>query len=465
MTVRTTGIWIAAGFGSAALHVGALVGLAWIVTPETVENQPLPQSKINIQAQNVDRVTAREDTAPSQKLDEANPQATAAAQGIVPQSKAQAAPVTSETTAAAALVSTQVSAAEPVAKSATPAPVQTQSVAATTAVAKTVTAALAAPVQTAAALAAPTQTSASIALPATEATQSVVADQSDGALALPLPEIAGKAALAWSGSEDDTVQSTSLAAIQAFMQPGDVDLSDSNIGDVRDGISAILASVPCARLQTTFIPETGQLELRGHVPEDALRGPVLAALKAQVGDAIPVSDQLLILPRPQCGALSGIAEVGLPQSTEQLTNPRVIGADGFAQNYTYFNGQRLQLDLVAPDYDGFVYVDYFTADGNVIHLQPNSIVPLEFAAAKSPLSVGKDRGDKPALDITISPPFGQEIAAAFASSIPLYDGLRPLQEPAEPYLAFLKERVTLARETDPTFKGEWVYFFISTKEN
>ena len=327
------------------------------------------------------------------------------------------------------------------------------------------TRALIAQVQTTSTIATPIQASATLALPTTMAVQSSIADQASRAPAQPLLAVAGKAALAWSGSEDDTIEFTSLANIQAFMQPGDIDLSDSNLGEVRDGISAILASVPCSRLQTTFIPETGQLELRGHVPEDALRGPILAALQEQVGDAIPISDQLLILPRPQCGALSGIADVGLPQSTEQLTNPRVIGADGFAQNYTYFDGQRLQLELVAPDYGGFVYVDYFTADGNVIHLQPNSIVPLEFAPAKSPLSVGKNRGDKPALDIKISPPFGHEIAAAFASSIPLYEGLRPLQEPAEPYLNFLQEQVAIARGKNPSFKGEWVYFFISTKKN
>jgi hypothetical protein len=96
-------------------------------------------------------------------------------------------------------------------------------------------------------------------------------------------------------------------------------------------------------------------------------------------------------------------------------------------------------------------------------LQPNGRVPLEFFAAKMALSVGRDRADKPSLDITVSPPFGQEIAAAFATSQPLYDGVRPLQEPAGPYLEFLKDRVGAARDRAPQFKGEWVYFFISTQ--
>jgi hypothetical protein len=308
-----------------------------------------------------------------------------------------------------------------------------------------------------------TSTLQTVAVPAEATAATETAGQSTFAAALPVPSEKGRASLAWTGGSDATVEAGSLAAIQAFMQPGDVDQSASNIGELRDGIGAILASVPCARLQTTFSPETGQLEVRGHIPEDALRGPILAALSAEIGGGIPVSDHLLILPRPQCGALSEIAKVGLPQSTEQLTNPRVIGADGFAQNYTYIDGQRLELDLVAPDYDSYVYVDYFTADGSVIHLQPNGRVPLEFFAAKMALSVGRDRADKPSLDITVSPPFGQEIAAAFATSQPLYDGVRPLQEPAGPYLEFLKDRVGAARDRAPQFKGEWVYFFISTQ--
>ena len=453
MSSRNAGIWIGAGLGSVALHVGALVGLGWAVQPDAVENQPLPQSQINIQAQNVDRITAREDTASSEKLNEATPDTPAATQGVVAQSKATS----------VAAPSQRAAAVQPATPTSTAAPLAPTKVSATQSAAAPVTA-VTTRAQPAAAITAPIQTSATLALPSTPIPQAAASDQASGAPALPLPAVAGKAALAWSGDSDDTVQSTSLAAIQAFMRPGDLDLSDSNIGNVRDGISAILASVPCSRLQTTFIPETGQLELRGHLPEDALRGPVLAALKEQVGGAIPVSDQLLILPRPQCGALSGIADVGLPQSTEQHVNPRVIGADGFARNYTYVDGQRLELELVAPDYDSYVYVDYFTADGNVIHLQPNTIVPLEFAPAKSPLSVGKDRGTQPALDITISPPFGQEIAAAFASSVPLYDGLRPIEEPVEPYLEFLKQQVAQRRADDPTFKGEWVYFFISTKD-
>jgi hypothetical protein len=270
------------------------------------------------------------------------------------------------------------------------------------------------------------------------------------------------ASLAWSGDNQAAVDPVSLAAIHAFMTESDLGTSRLEAGSVRDGIAGLLAQVPCSRLQAAFIPETGSLELRGHVPEEGLRAPVLAALRAQVGDSIPVRDNVLILPRPQCGALTGIAALGLPQSTDQETNPRLVGKDAHARVYRYGEGERMVLELVAPDYDAHVYVDYFDADGMVVHLVPNEQVKLESHGAKSGFAVAADRPDGNFMAVTVAPPFGQEIAAAFAASVPLYEGVRPTIEAAAPYLGWLRERVRSARAADPGFKGEWVYFFVAT---
>ncbi len=270
------------------------------------------------------------------------------------------------------------------------------------------------------------------------------------------------AAVAWIGGDAGAIDPISLAAFQSFMQPSDPNAEAAG-SPVRDGLEAVLAAVPCSRLQTEFNPDTGVLELRGHVPDDAVRGPVLAAVQARVGDAIPVADATLVLPPPQCGALAGIGGVGLPQSDDQRTNPRIVGPNAHVREFRYGEGERLELELTAPDYDAYVYIDYFDADGNVLHLQPNDVVPVGLAAAKSPLTSGVERDGLPALILTVSPPFGQEIAVAFAASVPLYDGLRPIMEPAEPYLEFLTKRVADARAAHPDFKGEWVYFFITTR--
>ncbi|WP_165978793.1 DUF4384 domain-containing protein, partial [Antarcticimicrobium luteum] len=266
------------------------------------------------------------------------------------------------------------------------------------------------------------------------------------------------AALAFQGS-DGEIDPASLAAFQSFVRPG-----DAGAQALRDGVAGLLASVPCGRLQVGFDPDSATLQVNGHVPEGDMRAPVLAALRTQMGADIAVSDNILILPRPQCGALTGIADVGLPQSTDQITNPLLIGAGTQARVFSYVAGDPLSFDLTAPDYPAWIYVDYFDAAGGVLHLVPNVHVPLRRSQAQNALRIGAQSDSDEGLRLLIGPPYGQEIAVAFAASEPLYDGLRPLTEPAEPYLVWLKGRVAEARARSPDFKGEWVYFFVRTSE-
>lgn len=310
-----------------------------------------------------------------------------------------------------------------------------------------------------------------LARPQVASSSQVPSEETGGALApaqspdapetptLPPPAEFATAQLAFNFGDRVVSDPASVATIQAFMAPSELDQSQR----VRDDLSAVLANVECARVSATYLPDTGVLELRGHVPDPAQRQPLLHALQDEVGPGVRVAQNLLHLPKPQCGALTGIASIGLPQSVDQFTNQRLIGQNAQAIEYTYSRGQRLSFEITAPDYDAVVYVDYFDADGNVIHLVPNEVVPLKAYIAKS--VVGIETGDGPKLNITIGPPYGQEIAVAFASSEPLFKDIRPIVEPAAPYLEFLKERVAEAKERSPDFKGEWVYFFITTVEN
>ncbi len=281
----------------------------------------------------------------------------------------------------------------------------------------------------------------------------------DAAAALAPPADRRQAALAWSGAGRDEVDPLSLAAISAFMRP---EAGAGSGREVRDDLESALATVPCARIQTVFRPETGRIELRGHVPDDGMRPQLLAALRRGVGGSIPVDDAMRLLPRPLCGVLSAIDAVGLAQSTDQATNPRVVGADSHARVYSYRGGDALRLDLIAPDYPAFLYVDYFDAGGNVLHLQPNETVPARRITPATVLRIGTPADGAPALDLTVGPPYGQEIVAAFAASRPLYAKPRPMIEPAAPYLDFLLRQVAAARAADPGFRGEWVYFLVET---
>lgn len=262
-----------------------------------------------------------------------------------------------------------------------------------------------------------------------------------------------EAGLAWSGSENLLLDPQSVATLAAFLQPG-----AAQGEELRDEMSGLLTSVPCARVHTVFDPVSGGLELRGHVPDPSARAPLLAVLRAQVGGGLPLRDMTRILPEPQCRLLDGIAALGLPQSEEQLTDRDLVGENAHVREYAFDEGDRLTIDLIAPEYPAFIYVDYFDALGQVIHLRPNALAPLEQVAANAAFSIG--RGDD--FDLRIAPPFGQDIAVAFASSDRLYEAERPLIEPALPYLAEMRKRVAELRQSNPEFQGEWVYLFVAT---
>ncbi len=99
-------------------------------------------------------------------------------------------------------------------------------------------------------------------------------------------------------------------------------------------------------------------------------------------------------------------------------------------------GQSLVLDIAAPDFPAHLQVDYFTTDGNVVHLLPN---PMETSGRVEPLSV-RHLGDRKSGGRfwTIGPPFGDELLVVVASALPLFTAPRPEAEAAADYLPELK---------------------------
>lgn len=256
----------------------------------------------------------------------------------------------------------------------------------------------------------------------------------------------------WSARGRYWLDSEGLDTLQAFLRPG------SGSGDrVRDGLSAALEATECARVHTAFDPETGSIDLRGHIPTREAAVPLLVSLREEIGESMPVTESLRVLPSPQCDLLDGMAMVGLPSSEEQFTDPMLVGESSFVREYAFTEGERLVIDLIAPDYPAYVYVDFFDATGDVLHLTPNERVPLRFYRPGEAFSIGRSGG----LDLRIAPPFGQDIAIAYATNVPLYTELRPIREQAGDYLAWLEERVSEMQEMGG-FRGEWVYIFIST---
>ncbi len=305
------------------------------------------------------------------------------------------------------------------------------------------------------------------ALPASSGSGATIAATAAPAAALPPADpgataLTMDAALAWSGGAGTQLDEKSLATIQSFMNTGAVSESASFAGTPRDQIGATLAQVPCSRLQAAFQPETGGLEVRGHVPAEDLRAGVVALLTQTVGGAIPIGGSILVLPEPQCGLLSAVENLGFPQSTDQEGDPLVIGREAQAAILEMEDKQLVSFQLQAPEFDAFVYLDYYDKDGKVVHVLPNEFDAENRWLADQPFKVGGTVEEGAKFQMQVAPPFGQDIAVVLGASHALYDGTRPLVEDAAGYLAWLKERIEALQDEAPGFRGEWAYLFVKT---
>jgi hypothetical protein len=105
----------------------------------------------------------------------------------------------------------------------------------------------------------------------------------------------------------------------------------------------------------------------------------------------------------------------------------------------------LSLDIRAPGFDGYIYVDYFDRGGQVLHLFPNSRDFFNFRPARNHFVIFK-----PPLAScwTFNGSPGQELIALIATPKPLFATPRPEIEPISNYIASLSPAVTQAVQGD-----------------
>jgi hypothetical protein len=104
----------------------------------------------------------------------------------------------------------------------------------------------------------------------------------------------------------------------------------------------------------------------------------------------------------------------------------------------YVAGESLTIDVTTPaKFQSYVYVDYYTADGQVGHLFPNAVEPRHVFAPNSVYTVGKP-GDPQRVAWKIEPPFGLELVSVIASKTPLFQNPRYDPEQTQAYLEALR---------------------------
>jgi len=103
----------------------------------------------------------------------------------------------------------------------------------------------------------------------------------------------------------------------------------------------------------------------------------------------------------------------------------------------------VRVQVTAPRHDSYIWVDYYTADGSVMHLNAGQ-QPTRLHAGEV-LEIGRDIPSS----WLVSPPFGSVLITVLSSPTPLTETAdRPPFELASAYLLRLRESLAASKNSD-----------------
>lgn len=199
----------------------------------------------------------------------------------------------------------------------------------------------------------------------------------------------------------------------------------------------LLTKFSCAKLSAS-INDVNQVSVRGY-----LRSQDRPALEQAISNLPDVKDislaQVETLEWPYC-EVRQLLDPLRQHNTEQNLGLRIMAnhPDG-----RYREGELLVLELTAPSYEAYLYVDYYQLDGNVVHMLPTNLASTKRYPAGKHITLGQKSAGQRLWQI--QPPFGTEMISVIAAPQALFAKARPEVEPAKGYMAVLQK---LLKEPD-----------------
>src|SRR5262249_15304705 len=162
-----------------------------------------------------------------------------------------------------------------------------------------------------------------------------------------------------------------------------------------------------------------------------------------------VNDALTrIVEAPFCEVLDILEPVQKHAETHDFgLKVRLVNKEG-KKSPVYVQGENLIIEVTTPaKFDSFVYVDYYSTDGQVQHLFPNIREALNFFPPRSVYTVGQPDGQH--FEWKPLPPFGRELISVIVTKQPLvFTPKTPRYDPelATAYLDQLRQALPLPRD-------------------
>ncbi|QFZ82004.1 type IV / vi secretion system, dotu [Variovorax paradoxus] len=199
-----------------------------------------------------------------------------------------------------------------------------------------------------------------------------------------------------------------------------------------------LASYACADLEASIDPDgrprvTGFVSQRDDllkVADDVAAIPGVRAPHFNIG--------LRVWPHCEVFAILKPSQARNRQKNHGLSVTAPSAIDGRLRE-----GDPVRVQVVAPRHESYIWVDYYTADGSVMHLNTGA-APTRLRAGES-LELGRDIPSS----WLVSPPFGNVLITVLSAPMPFSETSdRPPYEMASAYLLRLREALAASRNSE-----------------
>ena len=199
-----------------------------------------------------------------------------------------------------------------------------------------------------------------------------------------------------------------------------------------------LAAFPCAALEASVDEGKGAVTVTGYVSRAddiaAVKQRVLAVQGVESAD-VQVEHRIW----PHCEVVD-ILKAYKARNDDGQYGLTVTPFTGHSERF--IEGEKITVKVTEPNYEGYLYVDYYTVTGDVAHIFPH---PQESESGRTfggseQLTIGEEgRG------WVVCPPLGQELITVISSPTPLYTDALPEAESAKDYLPKLRQMLEANR--------------------
>lgn len=200
-------------------------------------------------------------------------------------------------------------------------------------------------------------------------------------------------------------------------------------------VSSVAMQAPCAALTTLLI--NGTVYLEGYVGDEQTAESLMSSFKEAPGVRDVNTDRVRQIPSAYCDVLEVYQqpiEINIKNNSDIIIEPHADYDD-------FFIGDELVLLLRNSFESSYIYVDYFSMDGSVVHMLPNAATGLSRVVASGEMQLGAGAVG----NWIIGEPVGTEMIAILASPVPLFSEERPEVERSKTYLSDLRAAFEVLR--------------------